>query len=295
MCPNENCKAPYKVPVEFAGKTAPCKKCGKRIQVPRPKSGEEITPNEPITLNTNESKEAENEPITLFHVLGFMIGCSIWLAVFFSLILFVGWTYYHYGLLCALVPTAIYILLCVSTGTQAFLIAGIPPLALRIFVFVFCMPSLPTVDQEQFYGEWTYYSENYRDENWDQRERIVVEIIPKWADKTNFPACEMVETRITELSSSRPPYIQELKIKSHYLWHIEGNEIKFKRNEVYTTENGTPFMETSDNIDGSAYVKFHGFDSNNYLHYTANGGDELELIRGVNPYGRKETRAGWLW
>ena len=35
-CPNEKCKAPYRVPDKFSGKTAPCKKCGKRIQVPFP-------------------------------------------------------------------------------------------------------------------------------------------------------------------------------------------------------------------------------------------------------------------
>ncbi len=31
-----NCGAKYRLPVEFAGRTARCKKCGQRFEVPRP-------------------------------------------------------------------------------------------------------------------------------------------------------------------------------------------------------------------------------------------------------------------
>ena len=247
----------------------------------------------PTSSSSNETTESSEEPTAL----KVFVAVSSIILVIASSLLPTGWTYYHYGYWWCLIPAILStLILVIINGLPyricVFNILFMPKLALGLFAMLFSLPPTPCVDEKQFYGEWVHYSENYRDEDWKTREYTTIEIMPKSADSTTYKKRRMVRTRVTEIKLDKPPYMSEIKLKNYFDWHIEGDEIVFESNDIYTTESGTPYMHESE-ANGYAEVVFHGFDSKDYLHYEgATSGDLREFARGPNPYSSKKEHSG---
>jgi hypothetical protein len=251
----------------------------------------------PTNSSSNEKTEGSKE-VTAFQA---FVGFSAIILFFASVLLTTGWTYYHYGYFWCLIPVllASFWLEAISNGDVKFrfcvpFIWVMPNLALSCFTILFSLPNTACVDEQQFYGEWVHYSDDYRDKDWQARTQTTIEIMPKWADRVTDKKRQMVRTRLTEIKLNVHPYISKIKLKNYFDWHIEGDEIVFVSNDVYTTENGTPYMDKSEG-EGSARITYNFDKKDGIVHYTESNGVEKDLRRGANPYSSKKSKAGWLW